>query len=88
MEKDSAVVFVLNSLDGICDSEKHLITPEKINKMMSCRSCEGKRGEAVTSALIEGEFYNLCNVCSKKICNMCSYKSSFKKISFFPLNKK
>ena len=87
MEKDSAVVFVLNSLDGIYGGNS-LITPDKINKMMSCRSCEGKRGEAVTSALIEGEFYNLCNVCSQQLCHFCSYKSNFKNISFFPLNKK
>ena len=75
MEKDGAVVFVLNSLDGIYGGNS-LITPE------------GKRGEAVTSALIEGEFYNLCNVCSQQLCHFCSYKSNFKKISFFPLNKK
>jgi hypothetical protein len=84
MEKDNAVVFMLNSLDGIYTGEK-LITPDKINKMLMCRSCQGKNGVTVTSALIEGDFYNLCQTCSEKLCSMCSYKSNFKKISFFPL---
>ena len=87
MENDSAVVFVLNSLEGIYNGDS-LITPDKINKMMNCRSCQGKNGPVVTSALIEEEFYNLCSICSQKMCQFCSHESNFRKVSFFPLNGK
>lgn len=86
MNTDSAVLFKINDLTTIMKPGR-IITPNIINKLTSCRNCEGFFGETSSSVLIEGENYSFCKKCAKTLCVLCSPGNHFKKCNFICNNR-
>jgi hypothetical protein len=71
MERDSAVLFVLNSNNT--SVPPGLLTPKIL---MSLNKCGGCHRMSETFVTIDYESFNLCRECSKKICVKCPNRKS------------
>ena len=81
MDRDPAVIFKISDLKEKIKSNC-FITPENIQKMLSCRNCEGLYGNVTNSIIIDSEHYRLCSSCSQQVCIYCSPTNNFKKSNF------
>ena len=81
MDRDPAVLFKIIDFKERIKLDK-FITPAKIAKLLSCTNCEGLFGKVTDSIIIGSESYNLCFVCSQKVCIYCSPTNNFKTSNF------
>lgn len=86
MENDPVILFKINDLSAIMKPGR-IITPNIINKMTSCRNCEGKYGEVTECVTIEGEKCNFCKECASALCILCSPGNHFQKSNFICKNR-